>query len=134
MISQIHVKKRNNSSTYIISFGDTSISLNSFIVIICGILSSIITFYLYPSRYDIVFVPIIITLLISYNIHCVEVGNCGMWSMILTCVYILNVFGMIYFLYNQNRINFNTGIDDKLQYLHSKFNRLMNPKNIKLNT
>ena len=126
MDSKLEIIKRDDTFIYVIKFGNVNISLNAFIIIICGFILCIIMTYLNKIRYDITIVPFFISLIVAYNINCVEVGKCGTWSWILTCLYLINVCIIIYISYNKeiNPIAFNT----KIQYIQSKLNRLLNIK------
>lgn len=85
------------------------------------------TVYLNPSRYDIAIMPIIMSLVAAYNVHCVEVGHCGSWSWLLTCLYFINAVVIIFVTYKlkNNPIGFKTDVTNALQYYQSKLNRLI---------
>ncbi len=121
---------KSEDSTYQIKVGNNVFSLNVFIVVLCGLLVGIASVYLNPSRYDIAVMsltPVIMSLIAAYNVHCVEVGHCGSWSWLLTCLYFINAVIIIFVTYKlkNNPIGFKTDITNALQYYQSKVNRLI---------
>jgi hypothetical protein len=122
----IHLVK-SEDSIYQIKISDSVISLNVFIVILCGLLIGIATVYLKPYRFDIAIMPILMSLVAAYNIHCVEVGHCGSWSLILTGLYLINAITVIYVIYKlkNNPIGFKSDMTNALTYYQSKLNRLV---------
>ena len=118
---------KSEDSTYQIKVGNNLFSLNVVIILLCGVMVGVATVYLNPSRYDIAIMPIIMSLVAAYNVHCVEVGHCGSWSWLLTCLYFINAVIIIFVTYKlkNNPIGFKTDITNALQYYQSKVNRLI---------
>ena len=100
-------ENENDSNIKMVKIGDFQLTLQSFIVLVFGLvyvaLVVAITFNVLPPVMLVMF-AIILTLSFSisaYNVHCVQVGKCYTWSWILTfgmgiiiALFIVNVFTM----------------------------------------
>lgn len=92
----------DNRNVKMMNIGDIKISRAAFLTLIAGIILSTVIAITIPGVGPIIgLVLLLLWMLITYNINCVQVGHCNKWAWILTTFYLVYVGFAVMLLINK---------------------------------
>jgi hypothetical protein len=89
--------KKHCNNVYVIDIGNYKISLSAFLTLLVGFIVSIFIVVYIPNSIVASFFILLPTIIIAYEINCVEVGKCDTLALLLTTIYLV-FSGMLLYL------------------------------------
>jgi 3'-phosphoadenosine 5'-phosphosulfate sulfotransferase (PAPS reductase)/FAD synthetase len=95
---------RNENSVYLVNIGSNQIPLTACLAMFFGLIAAIATVIYIPNSIQAACIMILIAVVCSYELYCMELGKCDIFAWVVTISYAIQSILLIYLIY-KNKSN-----------------------------